>query len=142
MSKVQGPTTLKGTSNNQGWLHPQSARTCAVLSYRLFICNQNGNQENGYNGSCYAGVEVESKLESESIFSGRSRCQSCLKFVNSAALGVTAVKLIPGPLHRPAAGVLTPEGRRASVARQPADGDDVSAAAPQPDGRLSPADTR
>ena len=37
-----------------------------------------------WDNSCYAGVEAESELESESIFSGRSR--SRLKFVDSAAL--------------------------------------------------------
>ena len=36
-----------------------------------------------------AGIEVESELESESIFSGRSRSQSHLKSVDSAALGFT-----------------------------------------------------
>ena len=51
-----------------------------------------GNQENGYiillflglNNFCWAGFQVESELEWESIFSNGSR--SRLKFVDSAAL--------------------------------------------------------
>ena len=58
-----------------------------------------GKQENGHiillflgwNNFCWAGVEVESELETESIFSGGSRSRSRLKFVDSAALVVTQV---------------------------------------------------
>ena len=40
-----------------------------------------------------AGVQVQLELESESIFSGGSHCQSCLKSVDFAALVVTPVYL-------------------------------------------------
>ena len=67
-----------------------------MLLYHTFLYNENGNQDDGYiillslrwNASCFAGVEAELELESESIFSVRSRSwsRSLLKFVDSAAL--------------------------------------------------------
>ena len=60
--------------------------------YCPFRYNEKENKENGHiillfwrwNNFCYAGVEAESELESESIFSDRSR--SRLKFADSRAL--------------------------------------------------------
>ena len=88
------PTTFKGMSDNHGRQHPRWARLGAVLPYHPFGCQRNGNHENGYivllflwwNNPCEAGVEAEWELESESIFSGRSRSQSCLKFFDSTSL--------------------------------------------------------
>ena len=77
-------------------MHPHLARTGAVLLYYLFVYNRKGNQGNGYitlhflgwNTSREAGVEAESELESESVFSGWSRSwsRSHLKFVDTTAL--------------------------------------------------------
>ena len=47
-SKTVIPTTLKGIRDKHGRLHPQLARTVAVLLQHAFGFNQNGNQENGY----------------------------------------------------------------------------------------------
>ena len=86
--------TLKGINDNHGRLHPQLSQTGAVMPYHLFGCNQNEVKENyytisllfGWNNPCWAGVEAESELEAESIFSDWSRSRSRLKFVDSAAL--------------------------------------------------------
>ena len=105
------PTTPKGISDNQGRLHQYLARTGDLWPYRPFGYNQKENQENcyillllfGWNISCSAGVEAESELESESIFSGRSRSGnwSRLKFVDSAALQKSSIdlsQLAPPPI--------------------------------------------
>ena len=79
------PTTFKGIGDNYGQLHPQLAQTGAVFLYYLFAYNQKRNQENSYLHHIAifrmelflsGGVEAESKLESKSIFPGRSRGQS------------------------------------------------------------------
>ena len=90
--------------DKHGWLRSQIAKTCAALPYQPFLHNQNGNQENdyitllffGWNNGCQAGVEVESELKSESIFSDRSRSwrQSRLELVDSATLVLTGPKQI------------------------------------------------
>ena len=95
-SKTVIPTTFNGISDNHLRLHPQLVRTDAVLPYHPFGYNQNENEENGciillllgWSNSCSAGVEAVSALESESIFSGRSRShsRSLLKLVDSATL--------------------------------------------------------
>ena len=84
---------------------PAVSQMGPVLPYHPFGCNQNRVQENGYtillflgwNNSCWAGVEAESELESESIFSGRSRSwsRSRLKFVDSAALPLGVIIINP-----------------------------------------------
>ena len=93
-SKTVIPLPFKGISDNHGRLHPQLARTGAALSFHPFGYNEKGNQENdyiillflGWSTSSWAGVEAESELESESIFSGQSRSRSRIKFFDSAAL--------------------------------------------------------
>ena len=80
------------------FLYLQLVRVRVILLYHLIGFNRKGNQENGcivlrFLGRTIfrqTGVKVKSELESESMFSHRSRSRSWshLKFVDSAALEV------------------------------------------------------
>ena len=80
-------TIFKGISDNQGRLHPLLARTGAVLP--IWMQSKVKSRKWLHHTALLrmeTGVETESELESESVFSGRSRSRSRLKFVDSAAL--------------------------------------------------------
>ena len=86
----------KGNSDNAGWFHPQLAPMDALSPHHPFGYNQKRFEKSSrvtlfflrWKTSCVVGVEADSELLSELIFSGRSRSrsQSRLKFVDSAAL--------------------------------------------------------
>ena len=78
--KTVMPTTSKGIIDSYCRLHIQLAQIGSVLPYHPFGYNRKGNQERDYYDAFFkmeylllGGVEVQSKLESGSIFSGRSR---------------------------------------------------------------------
>ena len=89
------PSPFKGISNNpagciRSWR--KGGRGGCIILLPVWP-ESKGNKENGYIillrvEYLLSGVETESELESDSIFSGwsRSRCQSYSKFVNTATL--------------------------------------------------------
>ena len=86
---------FKGNSDNFGRFHPLLPPKDFLSPHRPFGYKQKGNEKwsyhialLGWKPPCWVGVEAESELESESIFSVRSRSwsRSRLKVIDSAAL--------------------------------------------------------
>ena len=86
-------TIFKGISDNQSRLHPLLARTGAVLP--IWMQSKVKFKKWLHHIAPFrveSGVEAESELESESVFSGRSR--SRLNFIDPAALNDTMLNLV------------------------------------------------
>ena len=82
-SKTVISTTCKGISDNHCRLHPQLARTGAVLSYHPFGRNQKWNQENGTSYCCFYKGILPVRVGAD-IF--RPVSESVPKFAESGAL--------------------------------------------------------